>query len=79
MDIWCSEEGYEVNFYIPDDKQPDEIVFNDLRKNVKSLNGFSDVLDEKCDITKSFDFSDETGLYSFIDSLLIELSKMKKG
>jgi len=79
MDIWCSEEGYEVLFYSPDDRQPDETVFNEIRNKVNSLNDFSDVLDEKCEITKNFDFKNETGLYSFIDSILIELSKMKNG
>lgn len=79
MDIWCSEDGYEVLFYSPDDRQPDETVFNEIRNKVNSLNDFSDVLDEKCKITKNFDFKDETRLYSFIDSILIELSKMKIG
>ena len=77
MDIWCSEDGYEVLFYSPADRQPDETVFNEIRNNVNSLQDFIDVLNEKCRITKHFDFTDDKGLFAFIDNILLELSKIK--
>lgn len=77
MDIWCSEDGYEVIFSSPANHQPDETVFNEIRNKVNSLKDFVDVLDEKCRITKNFDFSDDKGLYAFIDNILLELSKIK--
>ena len=77
MDIWCSEEGYEILFYSPEDHQPDETVFNEILSKVKSLNGFRPVSEQKCRLTYNIDFSDEAGLISFIDNILLELQSVK--
>lgn len=77
MDILCSEEGYEILFYSPEDHQPDEAAFDEILSKVKSLNGFRPVLDQKCRLTNNIDFTDEAGLIAFIDEILVELSKVK--
>lgn len=77
MDIWCSEEGYEILFYSPEDHQPDEAAFDQILSKVKSLSGFRRVLDQKCRLTYNIDFTDEAGLIAFIDEILVELSNIK--
>ena len=77
MDILCSEEGYEILFYSPEDHQPDEAAFDQILSKVKSLSGFRRVLDQKCRLTYNIDFTDEAGLIAFIDEILVELSNIK--
>lgn len=77
MDIWCSEEGYKILFYSPEDKQPDEAVFDEILSRVQSLKGFIRALNPKCRVTYNFDFTDEVSLIAFIDNILEELLKVK--
>lgn len=78
MDIECDESGYEIYFWSPKVKGTLENDFNNLVNSLKSLDGFKPCPQKQNHRHKKFDFKDEKGLYSFIESLLSELRlKMK--
>lgn len=72
MDIWCYENGYDVLFWTPD--HVDETVFSQIVSSIDSLSGFSKKTDSKNRYILHFDFHNEDGLFSFIESLLKELN-----
>ena len=72
MDISCYENGYDVIFWTPHDV--DETVFSQIVSSIDSLSGFSKKTDSKNCYILHFDFHNEDGLFSFIESLLKELN-----
>lgn len=79
MDIWCYEHGYDVLFWTPNDQPSCEKIkdleFSNFIRNIKSLNDFV-VEENKFQCKKHFDFSDESGLYTFIENFLEELRSL---
>ena len=75
IDIWCSDAGYEVRVNARDkDKEED---FVQLVQSIKALNGFEKK--EKLNwVVKFFGFSDEKGLFDFLDQVLSELRQIAK-
>ena len=81
MDIWCNEYGYDVCFWHPQDQNDNysPITENDFSlfiQSIGSLSCFDYIANEGFSYKKHFDFSDEDGLYSFINQLLKELSAL---
>lgn len=74
MDIWCYENGYDVLFWTPDNV--DETVFSQIVSSINSLSGFSKKADSKNRYILHFDFQNEDGLFSFIETLLKELKEL---
>lgn len=76
MDIWCYEFGYDVLFWSPEDKNASENEFKMLINSIKSLDGFVAKEGTKNQMIKQFMFKEEDSLFSFINDLLDELSKL---
>ena len=76
MDIWCYEFGYDVLFWSPEDKNASENDFKLLINCIKSLDGFVAKEGTKNQIIKQFKFEEEGCLFSFINALLDELTKL---
>lgn len=76
MDIWCYEFGYDVLFWSPEDKNTPENNFKLLTNSIKSLDDFVAKEGTKNQIIKQFKFEEEECLFSFINSLLDELTKL---
>lgn len=76
MDIWCYEFGYDVLFWSPEDKNASENEFKMLINSIKSLDGFVPKEGTKNQMIKQFMFKEEDSLFSFINDLLDELSKL---
>jgi hypothetical protein len=76
MDIWCYEFGYDVLFWSPEDKNASENEFKMLINSIKSLDGFVAKEGTKNQMIKQFIFKEEDSLFSFINDLLDELSKL---
>ena len=76
MDIWCYEFGYDVLFWSPEDKNASENEFKLLINCIKSLDGFVAKEGTKNQIIKQFKFEEEGCLFSFINALLDELTKL---
>lgn len=78
MDIWCYEHGYDVLFWSPEDKGTPENEFGILINKLNSLDGFAKKEGTKNQIIKQFHFGEEKVVFSFIDSILQELSELAK-
>lgn len=78
IDILCNELGYDVWFNNPPQHNVSEQEFASLVKSVKSLADFEVAKDANNRVIKHFAFTDEKGLFSFIDSILPELAFMIK-
>lgn len=76
MDIWCYEHGYDVLFWAPDEQEEDG--FEEIINSIESLKGFNKKQEVACQYIKQFEFKDEIGLYSFIESLIRELREKKE-
>ncbi len=76
MDIWCSEGGYDVYFWSPDDQNPNEAEFHRVVGEVAALRGFEYSNDSRTKVWRHFSFFDEAGLHGFIGSLLSDLSEL---
>lgn len=76
FDIWCYDTGYKVVFWTPDEKVNEE-DFVQLYLKIKALKDF-----EKQDginwYVKHFKFTDENGLFGFLDQVLSELRQITK-
>lgn len=72
MDIWCSENGYNVLFWTSDDNI-EENRFLQFTKKIHSLDNFEKSADCANRIMRHFDIREEDKLYSLIDSLKREL------
>jgi hypothetical protein len=78
IDIMCDEDGYNVLFNSPQ-KDVSEKDFANLVAKIKSLADFEVAKDAPNRVIKHFAFTDEKGLYDFIDAVLPELaSKVMK-
>jgi len=74
MDIWCSENGYEIHFWNRDNLDFDvKEYFVDIR----SFKDFSYHADKKHSIIKTFNFNEEEKLFHFVDTLLDELKDLQ--
>jgi len=78
IDILCNEYGYTVWFNNPPQYYVAEQDFSDLVTALKSLKDFEADTNAKNRMIKHFAFTDEKGLFSFIESILVELSAMVK-
>ena len=75
MDIYCNEERYDVVFWSPTEDLQEE-TFSHLIRRIHSLEGFERKENDKNQIVRHFEFTEESALFSFIQSLLKELSVM---
>ena len=78
LDIECAEEGYNTVFKMTNDSIHDQDIFLKIITNVESFKGFSFTMEEPDRVSRKFGFFAEAGLYSFINSLLTELSCLNK-
>lgn len=76
MDIWCYEERYDVVFWCPEDVIEEDAFFSLVRK-IHSLDGFEPMGNEKKQIVRHFNFTEEKALFDFIQTLLKEMSTIK--
>lgn len=74
MDIWCSENGYDVFFWNSKDTEYD---IKQKLNRITSLSDFEYKQGEKNNIYKRFGFYEEQKLLNFIDKLLEELKELK--
>lgn len=72
MDVWCTDQGYDILFWTPDD-QIKETEFNSLIAKFAVLGSFLKASDCKYRVTKHIKISEESVLYSIIDNLLVGL------
>ena len=78
IDILCNELGYDVWFNNPSQDFVPEQKFASLVKSLNSLADFEIAKDAKNRVIKHFAFTDEKGLYDFIDAVLPELASLIK-
>jgi hypothetical protein len=74
MDIWCSEDGYKVQFWNPNN--PNFDIFTEFA-SFEPLKEFVNNNNEKNNVCKSFSLNAENELYTFIDKLISELKNRK--
>ncbi len=80
LDVWCSENGYNVSFWAPpyhNKLQSENYDIKDDFKDIEILNEFEYENNQKYRIIKHFDF-DENSLFDFIDKFLTVLTEKKK-
>jgi len=75
MDIWCYENRYDVLFWAREDD--DETEFNKIVSDINSLADFTKKNDTKNQIIKQFNFTDEEGLFSFVERFLQEMRNLQ--
>lgn len=78
IDILCNVYGYTVWFNNPPQYYVAEQDFSNLVSELKSLKDFEADTNAKNRMIKHYAFTDEKGLVSFIDNILVELSAMVK-
>ena len=78
IDILCNELGYDVWFNNPSQDFVPEQEFASLVKSLNSLADFEIAKDAKNRVIKHFAFTDEKGLCTFIDAVLLELTSLIK-
>jgi len=76
LDIWCDVNGYTVHFWKPND--PDYNITTEFKEKFEILSEFNIHNNEKNNIKKHFNISEEETLFKFIDMLLLELKKIKE-
>lgn len=76
LDVWCDVDGYTVHFW--ETEKADFDITAEFKDKIKVLSEFNIHNNEINNIKKRFDVFDEEKLFSFIDNLLIELSKIKE-
>ena len=76
IDIICDELGYDVWFNNPQDHFVSEQEFASLVKSINSLADFEVAENARNRLIRHFAFTDEKGLYAFIDAVLPELASL---
>ena len=76
MDVWCSDGGYDVYFWSPDDQNPNEDEFRRMVGELPALRDFEYSNDSRTKVWRHFSFFDEAGLDVFVGGLLHELAEL---
>lgn len=72
INITCSESGYKVSFLYWGNKEPSDV--SNYEKLVGRIRCLDDSMKDANDAYKIFDFTNEKGMFGFVDELLKELS-----
>lgn len=75
LDIWCDIDGYSVHFW--ETQNPNFDISTQFKDKLEILSDFTVFNNEKNNIKKRFDIFEEDILFTFIDTLLFELKKLK--
>ena len=74
INITCSESGYNVSFLYWGNEEPSDV--SNYEKLAGRIRCLDDSIKDANDAYKNFDFTNEKGMFAFVDELLKELSAL---
>lgn len=75
LDVWCNENGYDIYFWNTQNEQED---ITSIFPNLDALKDFRPIQGEPNKVFLHIGFHEEESVFRIIDTLLKELSDMKK-